>query len=424
MGKYIYNPKMKFETDEEERIFMKVMKENMDDYSVSGATGAVQKLLGDIINGALGEEMREHLGYDKNARTEKVDGNSRNGYYNKTLLTKMGETQLKVPRDRNGEFSPAIVEKGEKKLSEDIEYKIIMMYARGTSTREISEQIREIYGFDVSATFISNVTNKVKEEIEKFKERKLEAMYPIVYMDAIRYKVRQDGKTLDKAINIVLGITLEGKKDILGFWLCENESASYWLNVLNEMKNRGVERILIAAVDGLTGFVDAIKSAFPQTEVQRCVVHQVRFSLKLVSYKDRKTVAADMKNIYKAPTKEAAEHYLEEFAGKWDSKYPYISRSWWRNWEELATFFKYPEEIRRLIYTTNPIESLNAQLRRVTKTKGVFPSDEALEKIIFLKISNITEKWGRMPIKNWQAILSQLMIYFEESVQDWTRFLA
>jgi len=415
---------MKFETDEEERIFMKVMKENMDDYSVSGATGAVQKLLGDIINGALGEEMREHLGYDKNARTEKVDGNSRNGYYNKTLLTKMGETQLKVPRDRNGEFSPAIVEKGEKKLSEDIEYKIIMMYARGTSTREISEQIREIYGFDVSATFISNVTNKVKEEIEKFKERKLEAMYPIVYMDAIRYKVRQDGKTLDKAINIVLGITLEGKKDILGFWLCENESASYWLNVLNEMKNRGVERILIAAVDGLTGFVDAIKSAFPQTEVQRCVVHQVRFSLKLVSYKDRKTVAADMKNIYKAPTKEAAEHYLEEFAGKWDSKYPYISRSWWRNWEELATFFKYPEEIRRLIYTTNPIESLNAQLRRVTKTKGVFPSDEALEKIIFLKISNITEKWGRMPIKNWQAILSQLMIYFEESVQDWTRFLA
>ena len=208
-------------------------------------------------------------------------------------------------------------------------------------------------------------TESEKEEIEKFKERKLEAMYPIEYMDAIRYKVRQDGKTPDKAVNIVLGITLEGKKDLLRFWLCENESASYWLNVLNEMKN-----------------------------------------------------------IYKAPTKEAAEQYLEEFAGKWDSKYPYISRSWWRNWEELATFFKYPEEIRRLIYTTNPIESLNAQLRRVTKTKGVFPSDEALEKIIFLKISNITEKWGRMPIKNWQAILSQLMIYFEESVQDWTRFLA
>ncbi len=423
MGKYIPQPQMKFETEEEERIFLKVMQDNMDDYSVAGATGAVQKLLGDIINGALGEEMREHLGYDKHARGEKKAGNARNGYYNKTLMTKMGETQLKVPRDRNGEFSPAIVEKGEKKLSEDIEYKIIMMYARGTSTREISEQIREIYGFDVSATFISNVTNKVKDEIEKFKERKLEAMYPIVYMDAIRYKVRQDGKTLDKAINIVLGITMEGKKEILGFWLCENESASYWLNVLNEMKNRGVERILIAAVDGLKGFADAIKNVFPETEVQRCVVHQVRFSLKLVSYKDRKTVAADMKDIYKAPSKEAAEHYLEEFAGKWDSKYPYVSKSWWRNWEELATFFKYPEEIRRLIYTTNPIESLNSQLRRVTKTKGVFPSDEALEKIIFLKMAKITEKWGRMPIKGWQAILSQLMIYFEDSVQDWTSFL-
>lgn len=212
MGKYIQHPQMKFENEEEERIFLKVMQDNMDDYSVAGATGAVQKLLGEIINGALGEEMREHLGYDKHARGEKKDGNARNGYYNKTLLTKMGETQLKVPRDRNGEFSPAIVEKGEKKLSEDIEYKIIMMYARGTSTREISEQIREIYDFDVSATFISNVTNKVKDEIEKFKERKLEAMYPIVYMDAIRYKVRQDGKTLDKAINIVLGITMEGEK--------------------------------------------------------------------------------------------------------------------------------------------------------------------------------------------------------------------
>ena len=203
-----------------------------------------------------------------------------------------------------------------------------MMYARGTNTREISEQIQEIYGFDVSATFISNVTNKVKDEIEKFKERKLEVMYPIVYMDAIRYKVHQDGKTLDKAINIVLGITMEGKKEILGFWLCDNESASYCLNTLNEMKNRGIERILIAAVDGMKGFADAIKNAFPETEVQRCVVHQVRFSLKLVSYKDRKTVAADMKDIYKAPSKEAAEHYLEEFAGKWDSKYPYISKSW------------------------------------------------------------------------------------------------
>jgi transposase-like protein len=424
MGKYIHNPAMKFDSEEEERIFLKVMKENMDDYSVAGATGAVQKLLGDIINGVLGEEMREHLGYDKHVRVEKPDGNARNGYYNKTLLTKMGETPLKVPRDRKGEFSPTIVEKGQKKLSEDIECKIIMMYARGTSTREISEQIREIYGFDVSATFISNVTNKVKEEVEKFKERKLEAVYPIVYMDAIRYKVRCDGKTLDKAVNIVLGITMEGKKEILGFWLCENESASYWLNVLNELKNRGVEQILIASVDGLTGFVQAIKSAFPKTEVQRCVVHQVRFSLKLVNYKERKTVAGDLKAIYKAPSREVAEQYLEEFAQKWDSKYPYISKSWRRNWEELATFFKYPDEIRRLIYTTNPIESLNSQLRRVTKTKGVFPSDGALEKLLFLKMSKITEKWGRMPIKNWQSILSQLMIYFEDSVQDWHKVLA
>lgn len=425
MGKHIHNPALKFENDEEERIFLKVMKENMDEYSVKGATGAVQKLIGDMLSGMLSEELKEHLGFDKYERNGKdpENKNARNGYYNKTLLTNVGETQLKVPRDRNGEFSPMVVEKGERKLSEDIEYKILMMYTRGISTREISEQIREIYGFEVSATFISNITNKVKEEVEKFKERKLEAVYPIVYMDAIRYKVRSEGKTIEKSINIVMGITMEGRKDILGFWLCENESASFWLNVLNELKNRGVEQILIAAVDGLTGFVQAIKSAFPKTQVQRCVVHQVRFSLKLVSYKERKAVANDMKNIYKAPTKEAAEQYLEEFGQKWDVKYPYISKSWRNNWEELSTFFKYPEEIRRLIYTTNPIESLNSQLRRVTKTKGVFPSDEALEKLIYLKMARITEKWGLMPLRNWASILSQLMIYFEDSVSDWGKIL-
>lgn len=424
MGKYIHKPNLKFENDEEERIFLKVMKENMNDYSVSGATGAVKKLIGDILNGMLGEEIKEHLGYEKNERTEEEKTNHRNGYYDKKLLTQTGEANLKVPRDRKGEYSPKVVEKGERKLDPEIEYKILSMYARGTSTRDISEQIEEIYGFEVSATFISNVTNKIKEQVDRFKDRKLEEVYPIVYMDGIRYKVRHDGKTVEKTINIIMGIGLDGKKDILGFWLCENESASFWLNVLNELRNRGVKQILIASVDGLKGFADAIKTAYPGTEVQRCVVHQIRFSLRLVCYKEKKEVAADLKNIYKAANKDIAENYLQEFADKWDKKYPYISKSWRNNWEELSTFFKYPEKIRNLIYTTNPIESLNSELRRVTNNKGVFTSEDALEKILYLKISKILEKWERMPVKDWSNILSQLMIYFEDKISDWKHLIS
>lgn len=424
MGKYIHKPKLKFDNDEEEKIFLKVMKENMDQYSIDGATGAVQKLIGDILNGMLGEELTEHLGYEKSERTEEEKTNSRNGYSEKTIGTTMGKAEINVPRDRNGEFKPQVVKKGEKRLSEEIEYKILSMYARGTSTRDISEQVEEIYGIEVSATMVSNITGRVKEALESFKSRKLEEVYPIVYMDAIRYKVKSEGKTIEKSINLAMGIPLDGKKDILGFWLCENESASYWLNILNELKNRGVKQILIASVDGLKGFPEAIKSAYPGTEVQRCIVHQIRFSLKLVSYKDRKEVTADLKNIYKAPIKKSAEKNLEDFSEKWDEKYPFISKSWKNNWEELSTYFKYPEEIRRLIYTTNPIESLNSQLRKVTNNKGVFNSDESLEKMIYMKIEKVLEKWGRVPIPNWSSILSQLMIYFEDKNIDWKKLVS
>jgi len=424
MGKYIHKPNLKFDSDEEEKIFLKVMKENMDEYSIEGATGAVQKLIGDILNGMLGEELTEHLGYEKSERTQEEKNNNRNGYSEKTILMKTGKSELKIPRDRKGEFNPQVVKKGEKRLSEEIEYKILSMYARGTSTRDISDQVEEIYGIEVSPTMVSNITGKIKESLEGFKNRKLEEVYPIMYMDAIRYKVRNEGKTAEKSINIAMGVTLEGKKDVLGFWLCENESASYWLNILNELKNRGVKQILIASVDGLKGFVEAIKSTYPGTEVQRCIVHQIRFSLRLVSYKDRKEVAGDLKSIYRASTKGAAENSLEEFANKWDEKYPYISKSWKNNWEDLSTYFKYPDEIRRLIYTTNPIESLNSQLRKVTNNKGVFNSEESLEKILYMKIEKILEKWRKMPIKNWSSILSQLMIYFDEKVSNWKNLVS
>ncbi len=424
MGKYIHKPKLKFDNDEEEKIFLKVMKENMDEYSVDGVGTAVQKLIGDILNGMLGEELTEYLGYEKHERTQEEKNNSRNGYTEKRVGMKLGEAEIQVPRDRNGDYTPQVVKKGEKRLSEELEYKILSMVARGTSTRDISEQVKDIYGIEISPTLVSNLTSVIKEKVDAFKNRKLEEVYPIVYLDAIRYKVKSEGKTLEKSINLAMGITLAGKKEILGFWLCENESSSFWLNILNEMKNRGVKQILVASVDGLKGFPEAIKSAFSGTEVQRCIVHQIRFSLRLVNYKDRKEVASDLKTIYKAPTKESAEHNLESFAEKWDGKYPYISKSWNHNWEELSNYFKYPEEIRKLIYTTNPIESLNSQLRSVTYNKGVFNSDESLEKTVYMKIEKIMEKWARASIPNWSSILSQLMIYFEDKSIDWKKLVS
>jgi len=375
----------------------------------------VKALTAETIQEVLENELENELGYSKYDYKNKQTDNSRNGYSRKTVQSSQGEMELKIPRDRNGEFEPELVKKHQMDIS-GIEDKILFMYSQGTSTRDIEKAMREMYGIEVDDTKVSKITDKILPLIKEWQERPLQSVYAMVILDAIHYKVRENGIVVKKAAYIAIGTDLEGQKDVLGIWLGATESSKYWLTVLNGLKNRGVEDILIASIDGLSGFVDAINVAYPKTEVQRCIIHQIRNSTRYVSYKDLKAFTADLKPIYKAADEALGLMALDEFEAKWGKKYPLAVKSWRNNWAELATFFKYPPEIRKLIYTTNAIENFNRQLRKVTKTKSAFVSDDALMKLLYLTTMNIVEKWT-MPIKNWGQILDQLLMFFGDRVK-------
>ena len=378
-----------------------------------GEKGIVKELQKRLLQAALDGELTEHLGYEKHERNE-VKDNARNGYSSKTVKGSDGEIELKVPRDRTGTFEPQIVAKRQTRF-DGFDDKIIALYARGLSVEDIQQQLQELYGVEVSSSLISNVTTSIMEDVKAWQSRPLDALYPIVYLDCIVVKTREDKRIINKAVYLALGVNMEGQKELLGMWISQNEGAKFWLSVLTELKNRGLEDIFIASVDGLTGFVDAIASVYPETKVQLCIVHMVRNSLKYVSYKDRKALVEDLKDIYKAKTLEEAELALSEFSNKWDGKYPSISQSWLKNWENLTPFFAYPADVRRAIYTTNAIESMNMTLRKVIKNKRVFPNDEAVFKLLYLAINNVSKKWT-MPIQNWKDAMNWFIIEFGDRV--------
>jgi len=342
--------------------------------------GDIQDLIKNLFKGTIEQmleaEMDEHLGYEKHNPAGDGSGNSRNGYNKKTLKTELGETEIRVPRDRNGEFDPQLISKYQTK-TDDLEHRIIGMYAKGMTTRDIEDHLRDIYGVKASSSLISNITDKIMPAVVEWQARPLDSVYPIVFLDGIVFKVRHDGKVINKCVYTVLGINLDGHKDILGIWISENESASFWLSVCNELKNRGVNDILIVCRDNLSSFSSVVETVFPKSEQQLCVIHQIRNSTKYVSYKDRKLVTADLKLVYGATTLDEAEYRLEEFQEKWGKKYPQIAKSCYANWPELSTYFNYPEEVRRLIYTNNTVEGFHRMLRKLTKTKTIYPSDEA-----------------------------------------------
>ena len=356
--------------------------------------------------------MTHHLGYEKHDPSGHNSGNSRNGTSAKTVKGKRGQVQLAVPRDRNSEFEPQLIPKGQSRI-DGFDERVLSLYARGLSTREIQAHLEEIYGTAVSPDLISTVTDAVLDEVRAWQSRPLDALYPIVYLDALQVKIKSDGRIANKAIYLAVGINLQGHKEVLGLWAAQNEGAKFWLGVVTELKNRGVQDIFIACVDGLKGFPEAIEAVFPQTQVQLCLVHLVRYSLAFVSFKDRKAVAADLKAVYQAVTVEEAEGHLEEFAATWDERYPLIAKSWRANWLRLVPMFGYPPEIRRAVYTTNTIESLNMSLRKIIKTRASFPSDEAAFKLLYLALKNIQKKWT-MPIPNWGRALNALAILFED----------
>ena len=366
------------------------------------------------VETALNAELTDHLGHEKNA--PKTGTNTRNGYSSKTLLCDGGEIELNTPRDRENTFEPQLIKKNQTRITQ-MDSQILSLYARGMTAREIVATIKEMYDADVSPALISKVTDAVKEQVAEWQNRQLDALYPIVYMDCIIVKVRQNGSVINKAVFLALGINTEGRKELLGMWLAENEGAKFWLNVLTELKNRGLQDILIACVDGLKGFPDAINSVYPQTHIQLCIIHMVRNSLKYVAWKDYKAVTSGLKTVYQAPTEEAALMALDSFADAWDDKYPQISKSWRAHWENLNTFFNYPPDIRKAIYTTNAIESLNSVIRAAIKKRKVFPTDDSVRKVIYLAIKESSKKWS-MPIQNWRLAMSRFNIEFGDRLSD------
>ena len=377
-----------------------------------GKNGAIKKLIKSSLENLLETELTEHLGYDKNSPEGNNSGNNRNGKTYKTIKTDEGQIELTIPRDRNATFDPIIVKKYEKTLG-PIEDKIISMYSKGMTTRDIQSHVEELYGLEVSPTTISNITDSIVVHAKEWQNRPLAEIYPIVFFDAIHYKVRENGKVVSKAAYTCLALDLEGKKDMLGIWVGESEGANYWLGIMTELRNRGVQDILIAAVDGLKGFPDAIESVFPGCEVQQCIIHQIRNTIKYVGSKNQKEFMKDLKLVYTAPTEEAGLLELDRLDQKWGEKYPYPIKSWRNNWNNLAVFFKYPAEIRKMIYTTNAVENLHRQFRKVTKNRALFPNDDALIKMLYLAYKDIAKKWT-MPVNNWAFIFSQLSIRFEE----------
>ena len=376
-----------------------------------------KETIAEFMESGLEAELDDELGYGRYDYRNKDTDNSRNGHSSKTLRTSYGDVEVAVPRDRKGEFEPQLLKKNQTSVSQDIEEKILSMYAKGMTTGDIETHIQDIYGIEVSDTTISRITDKILPIAREWQQRPLEAVYAVVFLDAIHYHVRSEGQIVKKAVYIALGINLDGKKDVLGMWVGENESAKYWTTVLNGLKNRGVEDIFIACTDNLTGFSAAIGAVFPKTEIQNCIIHQLRNSSKYVSYKDIKELMADLRSVYAAVDEPAALDALDAFSTKWETKYPKISRSWRENWANLSTYFKYPQEVRRLIYTTNSIEGFNRQLRKVTKTRSVFPTDDSLFKMLYLAMVDITQKWtGRQ--RDWSKIHAQLSIYFAERMPE------
>ena len=380
-----------------------------------GKKGAIKNLVKSLLEEMLGAELSNHLGYEKHDKVSKQTDNRRNGSSSKTLKSEYGDMQVDIPRDRKGEFEPVLIGKYQKDLG-IIEDKILSMYAKGMSTRDIQSHIEEIYGIELSPTTISNITEKVIELVTEWQSRPLESLYPIVYFDAIHFKVREEGKVLTKAAYTALGIDSSGFKDLLGIWIGDSEGANFWLGILTEMRNRGVEDILICSIDGLKGFPEAIENVFPQAEVQLCIIHQIRHSLRYISYKHQKEFMRDLKTVYKASTEESARLQLEKLEEKWGGKYALVINSWKKNWPRLSAFFKYPEEIRKIIYTTNIVEGLHRQFRKVTKTKTLFPHDDALRKILYMAFKDIQKKWTK-PIPGWAFIISQFAIAFEERLK-------
>ena len=366
------------------------------------------------VETALNAELTEHLGHEKN--TPKSGSNTRNGYSSKTLLCDDGEIELNTPRDRENTFEPQLIKKNQTRITQ-MDSQILSLYAKGMTTREIVATFKEMYDADVSPTLISKVTDAVKEQVAEWQNRQLDALYPIVYMDCIVVKVRQNGSVINKAVFLALGINTEGQKELLGMWLAENEGAKFWLSVLTELKNRGLQDILIACVDGLKGFPDSINSVYQQTHIQLCIIHMVRNSLKYVSWKDYKAVTSGLKMVYQAPTEEAALMALDKFAEAWDDKYPQISKSWRTHWENLNTFFGYPPDIRKAIYTTNAIESVNSVIRAAIKKRKVFPTDDSVRKVVYLAIKDASKKWS-MPIQNWRLAMSRFIIEFGDRLSD------
>ena len=397
-----------------EKSLMRQLIEERGIKDMDGVHALVKELTAGLIQECMDAELEEELGYSRYDYKNKRTDNSRNGSYSKTVSSSQGEIDLKVPRDRNGDYEPQIVKKHQMDVSE-IEDKILFLYSQGTSTRDIERTMQEMYGIEVDATRVSKITDKILPVIREWQNRPLESVYAMVMLDAIHYKVREDRIVVKNALYIGIGTDLAGKKDVLVIWIGATESAKYWLSVLNGLKSRGVNDILIVSVDGLTGFSEAIAAAYPRTEIQRCIIHQIRSSTRYVSYKDIKAFTAALKPIYKAPTEELALEALDELESAWGGKYPASIKSWRDHWDELATMFKYPEQIRRIIYTTNAIENFNRQLRKVTKTKSAFVSDDALLKQLYLVTMQVTDKWT-MPIKDWGGILMQLMIFFGDRV--------
>lgn len=375
-------------------------------------TATLKELFAGTLEKMLEAEMDEHLGYEKNSVLGNNSGNSRNGYGKKTIKSEWGEHEIDIPRDRKGTFEPQVIEKRQTR-TDDIEARVLAMYAKGMSTRDIEDHLRDIYGVEASASLVSRITDKIMPDVMEWQSRPLSELYPVVFFDGIYFKVKKDSKIINKCVYSVLGIDAEGRKDILGIWISETESASFWTTVFNELRNRGVKDIFIACHDNLPGFANALATVFPRTENQLCIIHMIRNSTKYVSYKDIKAVMADLKKVYGAVSEEAALYALEEFNEKWSGKYPQIYKSWESNWADLSGFFKYPEEMRRLIYTTNAVEGFHRMLRKFTKTKTNYPTDDALRKSIYLSVKEISKKWNQ-PYHNWGIIIGQFMMFYGE----------
>ena len=388
-----------------------LMKNYKKPEDLIGENGLLKQLTKALVERAMKAEMTEHLGFEKHDPAGKKSGNSRNGNSKKTIKGEFGNMEIAVPRDRNATFDPVIVPKGETRFT-GFDDKIISMYARGMTTRDIQGHLQELYGVEVSPTLVSQVTDAILEEITLWQNRPLEEVYPIIYLEAVRVKVRYNSTVINKAVYISIGVTWDGKKEVLGMWIAETEGAKFWLQVVTELKNRGVRDIFIACVDGLKGFPEAIEAVFPKTQVQLCIVHMVRHSLRYVSWKQRKEVAKDLKSVYQAPTIDQAETNLTAFAKKWDTSHPTISKSWRNNWERIIPLFSYPPQIRKATYTTNAIESLNMSLRKVTKNRGSFPNDEAMMKLLYLAMKNLSKKWT-LPLRDWKSAMNQFTILFE-----------